>query len=81
MDELSGFLRDIRAARAAAGTPAVQARIAWTEAYPGGRGGLQATTTQSLGILSGAGWTLAAPASGLPPNDNAWAAQVHVEPL
>lgn len=81
VDELSGFLRDIRAARAAAGTPAVQARIAWTEAYPGGRGGLQATTTQSLGILSGAGWTLAAPASGLPPNDNAWAAQVHVEPL
>lgn len=81
VDELSGFLRDIRAARAAAGTPAVQARIAWTEAYPGGRGGLQATTTQSLGTLSGAGWTLAAPASGLPPNDNAWAAQVHVEPL
>ena len=79
VDELSGFLRDVKRVRGR--ERPVDARIAWTQAYPGDMFGRQATTSQSLSALRNAGWAIDAPASGMPPSDNAWALQEHVEPL
>ncbi len=75
-DELVYVLNLIKKTRT--GQP-VAANLSWSEIYPGARGGVQATTSQSLVELQRAGWVLSG--GEVPQDESVYKHMVHVAPL